>query len=134
MSADSAPPAPTEPPTPTPTTHLKATYTNSHSANISSFATQSFEIATPLSLPEDASSTEQKTAYLRRLRDAVSDLQSRVNSELTARMEDEARSSAATAAATAGNKAGNGVNGVGGVDEEAEEENYGEEVVGDDDE
>ncbi|KAI4868228.1 hypothetical protein F4820DRAFT_154144 [Hypoxylon rubiginosum] len=118
--------APIEPPTP-PTAHLKASYTNSRSALVPSLATHPFEISTPLPLPGDPTSTEQKTAYLRSLRDAVSDLQSRVNGELTARMEDEVRSSAAAAATAA---AGNGVGG--SIDEAAEEENYGEEVVEDD--
>ncbi|KAI1770571.1 hypothetical protein F4818DRAFT_260296 [Hypoxylon cercidicola] len=112
-----------------PTAHLKATYTNFHSASVPSLATQPFDLSTPLALPKDPNSTEQKTAYLGSLREAVSDLQSRVNSELTGRMEDEAsRSSSATA--TTGDK---GAKKIGGVDEAAEEENYGEEVVEDDD-
>ncbi|KAI1759090.1 hypothetical protein GGR53DRAFT_178070 [Hypoxylon sp. FL1150] len=105
-------------------TALKATYTNFHapSSSDSPLSTRPFTISTPLAPPKDPSSTEQKTAYLRSLRDAVSDLQSRVNSELTGRMEDEASSLGGAAAGKKGK----------GVDEAAEEENYGEEVVEDD--
>ncbi|KAI6088733.1 hypothetical protein F4821DRAFT_81481 [Hypoxylon rubiginosum] len=112
-----------------PAAHLKATYANFHSTSTSDspLATQPFEISTPLeplSTPNGTITTEQKTAYLRSLRAAVSDLQSRVNSELTGRMEDEAsRLSSGTTAGKKGSK---------GVDEVAEEENYGEEVVEDD--
>ncbi|KAI0171681.1 hypothetical protein GGR52DRAFT_572845 [Hypoxylon sp. FL1284] len=110
-----------------PTSHLKASYVNFHSASSSSFATRPFDLSTPLPLPKDPSATDQKTAYLRSLRDAVSGLQSRVNDELTRRMEDEASQ-------TAGEKGIKSAKEAGGVDEAAEEENYGEEVVQDDDE
>ncbi len=65
--------------------------------------------------------TEAKTLHLSALRKAVSAVQDKVNKELTLRMEqDKAENTAAQARQAA-------------VDEAAEEENYGEEVQGEDD-
>jgi hypothetical protein len=62
---------------------------------------------------------ESKNQYLRELRQSVKSLQTQVNRELTARMEeDQARDSSATK--TKGAKKI--------IDDEKEEENYGEEV------
>ncbi|KAI0020374.1 hypothetical protein F4780DRAFT_779498 [Xylariomycetidae sp. FL0641] len=72
-------------------------------------------------------SVEEKTAYLGALRRAVAALQERVNAELTARMEEDNRRAAAAAGAGAKGDDGKDKNQV-GVDEAAEEENYGEEV------
>ncbi|KAI0381659.1 hypothetical protein F5Y04DRAFT_65422 [Hypomontagnella monticulosa] len=113
------------------TAALKATYTNSNSQSADSStlsSTTPFTVSTPLSLPS-SDSPAHKTAYLTSLRDAVTALQERVNSELTARMEAEARETAATSPTTNG-KSGKGA--TAGVDEAAEEENYGEEVVEED--
>ncbi|KAI2468833.1 hypothetical protein F4781DRAFT_247455 [Annulohypoxylon bovei var. microspora] len=116
-------------PTVIPNTQVTATYTNSKSASDSSSSSSSspspsstapFTLATPLTLP-DSDSSADKTSYLKTLRGAVSALQERVNSELTARMEEEAREIAAASKGAS----------VGGIDEAAEEENYGEEVVED---
>lgn len=64
----------------------------------------------------DATNIEQRTSYLHDLRKAVADTQEKVNKELTARMEeDKARDATGPKVAD--------------VDEAKEEENYGEEVV-----
>lgn len=124
-----------------PTMNVRAIYTNSKntddsdsSSSSSSFSsTTPFNISTPLSLPNSDSATH-KTAYLSNLREVVSALQERINGELTARMEEEAREVAVTSTiSTTNGKVGKSVV-AGGVDEAAEEENYGEEVVGDDEE
>ncbi|KAI1406795.1 hypothetical protein F5Y13DRAFT_9453 [Hypoxylon sp. FL1857] len=118
-----------------PTVHVRATYENSKFAGNSPSQSPAapFTILTPLALPDSESAT-YKTAYLSSLREAVSTLQERVNSELTARMEEEAREVAAmSTSSTTNREAGKGVV-VGGVDEAAEEENYGEEVVEDEEE
>ncbi|KAI1479389.1 hypothetical protein F4774DRAFT_123655 [Daldinia eschscholtzii] len=113
--------------------YLKATYTNSNSSDSSISSTEAisstatFTLSTPLFLPE-SDITAQKTLYLRTLRDAVSSLQDHVNGELTVRMEKEAIEAAATGN---GKGSGKGIAAT-GVDEAAEEENYGEEVVQDD--
>ena len=76
-----------------------------------------FTISTPL----PTAAGEDKTQHLVALRGAVADAQDRINRELTARMdEDRARGEAAAAAGGGGAKAG--------VNEDKEEENYGEEV------
>ncbi|KAH0563291.1 hypothetical protein GP486_002146 [Trichoglossum hirsutum] len=68
-------------------------------------------------------STADKVAYLAALRSSVAKLQGEVNAFLTRRM-DEGK------AAAAAGVAGGGKRTVGvGVDDEREEENYGEEVV-----
>jgi hypothetical protein len=67
-----------------------------------------------------------KTAYLIALRAATTELQSQINTELTARMdEDKAREAAG--------KESGGDETKKVVDEDAEEENYGEEVQEEDD-
>jgi hypothetical protein len=73
-------------------------------------------------LPTPATpTTADRVAYLAALRKATADLQERINTELTQRMEeDNARD--ASGAAEKGKK--NGM-----LDEGKEEENYGEEVV-----
>ncbi|KAI1371730.1 hypothetical protein F4677DRAFT_284719 [Hypoxylon crocopeplum] len=113
--------------------HIRATYTNSSSN--SNASAKPFTISTPLSFPLspdstlDSDSTARKTAYLESLREASSLLQERVNSELTARMEEEAHEVAASSSAVAVD--GKGRKATSDVDEAAEEENYGEEVVED---
>ncbi|RYP76437.1 hypothetical protein DL770_007229 [Monosporascus sp. CRB-9-2] len=127
-----------------PRAELRATYASAHNAPLS--------LATPLDLPAPSSTSPSpagKAAYLRDLRAAAAALQERINGELTARMEeDKAREApaagggggvAAAAAGTDKGKGGKAGRGGGGaekaakdVDEDAEEENYGEEVVEDD--
>ncbi|KAI1471852.1 uncharacterized protein F4812DRAFT_196329 [Daldinia caldariorum] len=116
------------------TAYLKATYTNTNSSDPSIppsieaiSSTTTFALSTPLSLPE-SDVTADKTIYLRTLRGAVSSLQDHINSELTVRMEKEAIEAAATGN---GKGVGKGI-AAAGVDEAAEEENYGEEVVQED--
>lgn len=75
----------------------------------------SFSTSFPLS---NAENVDERTAYLRHLREAVADIQDKVNKELTARMEEDK----VREATAAGKK-------VADVDETKEEENYGEEVV-----
>ncbi|KAF3070498.1 hypothetical protein GL218_00902 [Daldinia childiae] len=109
------------------TVHLKATYSNSNSSDSSISSAEAFTLSTPLSLPESGI-TDHKTSYLRTLREAVSSLQDNVNSELTMRMEKETREAAVTGDSKKGGKS----IAAAGVDEAIEEENYGEEVVEDD--
>ncbi|KAL8380964.1 hypothetical protein RB595_005320 [Gaeumannomyces hyphopodioides] len=79
-------------------------------------ATNDITTATPI--PSSTLSLEDKTKFLQDLRASVSVVQEQVNKELTRRMdEDKVRE------ATAGNP----------VDEAKEEQNYGEEVVDEDD-
>ncbi|OTB04816.1 hypothetical protein M426DRAFT_11181 [Hypoxylon sp. CI-4A] len=117
------------------TTHLKATYSNSNStenpSSSSLSSTTPFTISTQLSLPSTESAAH-KTTYLNTLREAVLSLQERVNSELTRRMEEEVREVAAlsTDPSTSNGKRVDGA-GAAQIDEAAEEENYGEEVVQD---
>ncbi|KAI1260838.1 Gon7 family protein [Xylariaceae sp. FL1019] len=97
----------------TPQVELKATYTSPTSART---------FTSPrLSLPQ-STSVQQKQTYLSALRCQTAALQERINEELTRQMGvDNQR------------EAGNGVNGKKRkVDEAAEEENYGEEVVDED--
>ncbi|KAI8958277.1 hypothetical protein F5Y11DRAFT_44445 [Daldinia sp. FL1419] len=122
-------------PTKTQTAYLKATYTNSNCSGSTSpvevvSSTAPFSISTPLSLT-DSAVTHHKISYLRTLREAVSSLQDRVNNELTARMEKEIHETAT--AAKDGKGSGKSAT-TAGVDEATEEENYGEEVVQDDEE
>ncbi|KAI1652842.1 hypothetical protein F4813DRAFT_394291 [Daldinia decipiens] len=109
--------------------YLKATYTNSNSSDPSISSAEAFALSTSLSLPESGT-TDHKTLYLRTLREAVSSLQDDVNSELTARMEKEAHEAAVIGDGKRGGKSITAA----GVDEAVEEENYGEEVVEDDEE
>jgi protease II len=88
---------------------LTATYTS---------PTSTFTSTTPL--PGDFSSSLQaKTTYLFALRTATAALQDKINAELTQRMEEDK-----LRAATEGGKVK--------FDEAKEEENYGEEVVDED--
>lgn len=90
-------------------TTLRATY--------SSPANAAFDISKPLPSISSESSTDDKTQYLAALRDAVTQTQAEVNKELTSRMEEDKAAAAA------------GANGATpAVDEDKEEENYGEEV------
>ncbi|KAI9643061.1 hypothetical protein NHQ30_008796 [Ciborinia camelliae] len=66
-----------------------------------------------------------KTAYLGALRKATVDMQERINKELTARMEEDK-------VREAGDANGSKVNG-GVIDEAKEEDNYGEEIVEEED-
>ena len=91
---------------------LTATYTSDSNEPFS--FSQSFP--TP-----DASNVDDKSKYLGSLRAAVVETQEKINKELTARMEeDKARDATGPKVAD--------------VDEAKEEENYGEEVVEEDDE
>jgi hypothetical protein len=95
---------------------LTGNYT--HLSNLTDNAAHSFQHPLP-SLPENAS-TDDRTAFLNALRENVAALQDEVNVFLTAKMEeDKSREGGDTAA---GKK----------VDEEKEEQNYGEEVMEDD--
>ena len=88
---------------------LQATYTSPTSTKVFSH---------PLP-PQKTSSTEERTAYLSALRASVSKMQEEVNTFLTEKMEED---NAADAKAGKGGKV---------VDEQKEEENYGEEGVED---
>ena len=124
------------------TATLKAHYTSPHNAPLTLETTLPITIPIPIpsptaaaSTPQDRSAVADKTAYLATLREAVAALQGRVNAELTARMEEDARGAGAGGGtgergSGGGKKAKAGATAV--VDEEAEEENYGEEVVGED--
>jgi hypothetical protein len=68
-----------------------------------------------------SSKTEDRTSYLSTLRKATSELQETINKELTQRMEEDKAREVATSN-------GNGTK-ARGVDEAAEEDNYGEEVA-----
>ena len=70
--------------------------------------------------PLGTNSVTERVAYLAALRKETAALQDRINTELTQRMEDD-KAQAASDAAPGGNKRK--------VDDVAEEENYGEEVV-----
>jgi hypothetical protein len=84
-------------------------------------ANEDFSNSVPLATPP-SDSVENRTKYLKDLRQAVVQTQEQVNKELTARMEED--NARATAAGTPG-----GNSAVAGVDEVKEEENYGEEVL-----
>lgn len=85
------------------------------SATYQSDVSEPFSFSQTLPAP-DTASVQQKTDYLAKLRHAVVDVQEKINKELTARMdEDKARDAS-------GRK-------IPDVDEAKEEENYGEEVV-----
>lgn len=89
---------------------LRATYTSPTNAPFTHTA----------SLPPhpQPTATAAKTAYLAALRQAAAQMQEVINRELTARMEEDHK------------RAGEGKDGKGGGrDEKREEENYGEEVV-----
>ncbi|KAK5635889.1 hypothetical protein RRF57_011601 [Xylaria bambusicola] len=122
----------TSAPTASTTVHLVATYTSPRVPGPQTLS------STPLSLPlqRDPSTTplsvSDRTAFLSSLRSATIALQDRINTDLTARMEEDAAittqdsgSAAKTAAAQRGGAES---------DEIAEEENYGEEQPPEDDE
>ena len=91
---------------------LKATY----SASIEEGPSKEF--TTPLPAVSDQPSTDDRIAYLEKLRDGVVQLQEDINRLLTSKMdEDKAKAAAAGKKST--------------VDDAKEEENYGEEVVDD---
>jgi hypothetical protein len=79
----------------------------------------SHKLATPAT-----SDTADRVAYLTALRKATAELQERINTELTQRMEED-KAREATGEAGKGKKNGP-------VDEGKEEENYGEEVIDED--
>ncbi|KAK3314917.1 hypothetical protein B0H66DRAFT_325997 [Apodospora peruviana] len=98
-------------------TMLSATYISSSGQNAP------FSVSQQLSLPtaQPPTTQEQKSRYLRGLRTAEAFVQEQINKELTQRMEeDKARAEPSEGGSRAKRKA---------VDDEAEEENYGEEVV-----
>ncbi|KAK4133263.1 hypothetical protein BT67DRAFT_383515 [Trichocladium antarcticum] len=88
------------------------------SANYSSNTNAPFTVALPLTAPRDGTSVASKTKYLSELRQSVISMQGQINRELTARMEEDKARDASAAAAT----------GAKVVDDEKEEENYGEEM------
>lgn len=89
-------------------TRLTAAYTSPHN--------QDFTVTKSLDTPPSASG-QDKAAYLGAVRKAVTETQEQINQELTSRMEeDKTRGS------------GTGLVAKLGVDEDKEEENYGEEV------
>lgn len=86
-------------------------------ATYNSPTSEPFTITHTLPAPASASVSD-KSQYLSSLRQAVSATQDQINKELTSRMEEENSRSA---------------NGAKAVDEAKEEENYGEEVVQEED-
>ncbi|KAI9869505.1 MAG: hypothetical protein M1813_000294 [Trichoglossum hirsutum] len=100
------------------TTNLQARY---RSPNTEKLFDQELEGSKDIS--NEQFSTTEKVAYLAALRSSVAKLQEEVNTFLTQQMDED---KAATAAGIADK--GKGKVGV-GVDDEREEENYGEEVV-----
>lgn len=96
------------------------------SATYASPANEPFALAADLPAPGQASafSVADKSAYLGALRQATASMRDQINRELTARMEDD-KAREAVAAPPGG--AGKPV-----VDEAREEENYGEEVMDED--
>jgi hypothetical protein len=95
---------------------LSATYNSPTNAPFTAI----HKLSTPPS-----SKTEDQTSYLSTLRKATSELQETINKELTQRMEEDKAREAATSNGNAAK--------VKGVDEAAEEDNYGEEVVEEED-
>ncbi|KAE8442044.1 hypothetical protein EG329_003901 [Mollisiaceae sp. DMI_Dod_QoI] len=93
------------------------------SATYNSLANAPFTHTTKL--PSPATTTpKDRTAYLGSLRTAVADLQEKINTELTSRMEEDKAREASTNGTSAPKSKG--------VDESKEEDNYGEEVVEED--
>lgn len=88
------------------------------SATYSSNTNAPFTVGLPLTAPRDSATVASKTKYLSELRQSVISMQGQINRELTARMEEDKARDASAAAAT----------GAKVVDDEKEEENYGEEV------
>lgn len=93
--------------------------TPSLTAKYTSPTNEAFSIDKPLPTTPPSADVAAKTEYLSALRAAVTSTQDQVNKELTARMEED-KARAAPSDAAAAKKAG--------VDEDKEEENYGEEV------
>lgn len=90
------------------------------SATYKSPTNEPFVYSHKIPAPPSATTTD-RTAYLAALRKAVAGLQESINTELTARMEEDKAREGATNGAKKG------------VDEAKEEDNYGEEVVEEDD-
>ncbi|KAL2195900.1 Gon7 family-domain-containing protein [Corynascus similis CBS 632.67] len=88
------------------------------SATYTSTTNEGFDVRLLLKAPADSTTVETKAKYLSELRQSVISLQDRINRELTARMEEDKAREASNAA----------INGAKVVDDEKEEENYGEEV------
>ncbi|KAK3297752.1 Gon7 family-domain-containing protein [Chaetomium fimeti] len=88
------------------------------SAAYSSTTNAPFTISLPLTAAADSTTVELKAKYLSELRQSVISTQGQINRELTARMDEDKRREAVAATA----------NGAKVVDDEKEEENYGEEV------
>lgn len=114
---------------------LLAQYANASTATPS----EPFTFTTPLPSLPSASDSAPPTAYLRAVRAAITTTQAQINEALTSRMEeDKARDAAAAVGTETG--ADGGKTGKSNkrkkakieVDEEAEEMNYGEEVVEED--
>jgi hypothetical protein len=95
---------------------LHATYSSPESEAF----THTQQIPTPAT-----DNVSDRTAYLGALRKAVIDMQERINKDLTSRMEED---KVRETGAANGNKKNGGV-----VDEAKEEDNYGEEVVEEED-
>ncbi|KAM7187912.1 hypothetical protein V8F20_010781 [Naviculisporaceae sp. PSN 640] len=103
-----------------------------------------FQISSPLELssssPPSSSSNptaeetkRQRIAHLAQLRKAASSIQASVNKELTSRMEQDKLREAEETSKSADSGPGSKKKKVKLVDDEAEEQNYGEEVVEDSD-
>lgn len=105
---------------PQPALTMDAPEKNSRSltATYTSPANEPFTVAETIPAPLSASVAD-KTQYLQALRQAVDDTQARINRELTARMQED-KSRDATASKQGAAKPD--------VDEDKEEENYGEEI------
>lgn len=94
-------------------------------ATYSSPNNEKFEHVHKLPTPPASDKVNERTAYLGALRKATGEMQERVNKELTARMEEDKVREAESAD---GSKVHGGV-----IDEAKEEDNYGEEVVEEED-
>ncbi|KAF7545344.1 hypothetical protein G7Z17_g9241 [Cylindrodendrum hubeiense] len=92
---------------------------NSLTASYASPESEPFTFASSLPALQSPASVADKTSYLAALRASVTDAQAQINKELTARMEEDKARDAATK---------NGI-----IDDAKEEENYGEEIVEDED-
>ncbi|KAI0099124.1 hypothetical protein GGR51DRAFT_565116 [Nemania sp. FL0031] len=124
----------------TKTVHLKATYTSPRTSEPQVLSSTPLALAIPPASASASETLQAKTSYLRALRAATVALQDRINAELTARMEEDARDAAAggSGAGIAGKTTQGGTAAASAaaasVDEVAEEENYGEEMAEEDDE
>ncbi|KAH8157072.1 hypothetical protein CIB48_g11174 [Xylaria polymorpha] len=105
------------------TVYLKATYTSPTQREPQVLSSTALSLPTP----QTQITVSEKTTYLSSLRAATIALQETVNAALTARMEeDNARAAKDTSTGKSREAKSKG------ADEVAEEENYGEEVPGDD--